>query len=75
MYVYGFENEVINVVETNIENISNYIANVYYSNVSINQSLDVVNLLVKEEETLASHIKCNQETLTIILRYLPNIKN
>lgn len=50
VYVYGFENEVINVVETNIENISNYIANVYYSDVSINQSLDVVNLLVKEEE-------------------------
>ena len=50
VYVYGFENEVINVVESNIENISNYIANVYYTDVSINQSLDVVNLLVKEED-------------------------
>ena len=50
VYIYGFENEVINVVESNIENISNYIANVYYNDVSINQSLDVVNLLVKEDE-------------------------
>tara|TARA_R110002072_G_scaffold142940_2_gene288827 strand:- start:1089 stop:1949 length:861 start_codon:yes stop_codon:yes gene_type:complete len=49
-YVYGFKDEVISVVESNAENISNYIANVYYSDVSVNESLDVVNLLVKEEE-------------------------
>lgn len=49
-YIYGFKDEVINVVESNVENISNYIANVYYSDVSVNESLDVVNLLVKEEE-------------------------
>jgi hypothetical protein len=49
-YVYGFKDEVITVVESNAENISNYIANVYYSDVSVNESLDVVNLLVKEEE-------------------------
>lgn len=49
-YVYGFKDEVISVVESNVENISNYIANVYNSDVSINESLDIVNLLVKEEE-------------------------
>ena len=50
VYIYGFENEVINVIESNIENISNYISNVYYSDISINESLDIVNLLIKEEE-------------------------
>ncbi len=49
-YIYGFKDEVISVVESNVENISNYIANVYYSDVSVNESLDVVNLLVKEED-------------------------
>tara|TARA_B110000046_G_C12944899_1_gene377510 strand:+ start:178 stop:1038 length:861 start_codon:yes stop_codon:yes gene_type:complete len=49
-YIYGFEDEVISVVESNVENISNYIANVYYTDVSVNESLDVVNLLVKEED-------------------------
>lgn len=52
VYIYGFEDEIIDVIETNIQNISHYIANIYTYDVSLNKNddLDIVNLIIKEEE-------------------------
>lgn len=52
VYIYGFQDEIIDVIETNIQNISHYIANIYNYDVSLNKNddLDIVNLIIKEEE-------------------------
>ena len=45
IYVYGFKDEIISVIENNIINITNYIANVSNKEKSLN---NMVNLIIKE---------------------------
>lgn len=49
-YIYGFENEVIDVVKSNVENVTRYIANVYENDISLNDSNDIVNFIIKEDD-------------------------
>lgn len=48
IYIYGFKDEVISVVENNIVNITNYITTVSETVDSLNYSKDMVNLIIKE---------------------------
>lgn len=48
IYVYGFKDEIISVVENNIVNITNYISNVSNTANSLNNLKNMVNLIIKE---------------------------
>lgn len=49
IYIYGFKDEIISVVENNIVNITNYIASVNNTDNSLN-NYNIVNLILKESE-------------------------
>lgn len=48
IYIYGFKDEIISVVENNIVNITNYIATVTNTDNSLNNLKNMVNLIIKE---------------------------